>query len=139
MTQMFWNCSSLTSINFANFDSSSVQDMHLTFAGCIDLKELDLSTFDTSKVTTMYYMFTDCMNLTSLNLGHFDTSKVVTMEAMFCGLYSLKDLHILDIYELNHIKNKLLFQKEKQELQLNTRTALFQTQKLQLPKSGERS
>jgi surface protein len=37
------------------------------FQGCSSLTSLDLSNFDTSNVTAMASMFATCTNLTSLN------------------------------------------------------------------------
>ena len=41
--------------------------MNGMFYGCTSLTSLDLSNFDTSKVTNMGYMFQSCTNLTSLD------------------------------------------------------------------------
>ena len=84
MSDMFYECSNLTSIIFGdNFDTSNVTSMSEMFNGCNNLTSLNLSNFDTSKVTTMYSMFRNCSGLTSLDLSNFDTSNVTSMNAMF--------------------------------------------------------
>lgn len=74
---VFYNCSSLTSIeNLNQLDTSGVEDMHSMFYGCKNLTSLDLSSFDTSNVKTIYQMFDGCERLTSLDLSSFDTTKI---------------------------------------------------------------
>lgn len=51
---MFNNCSSLTSLDVANFDTAKVTDMSNMFYGCRKLTRLDISNFDTSHVTDLY-------------------------------------------------------------------------------------
>ena len=58
------------------------------FSGCSSLTSLDLSNFDTSQVTSMAGMFSECSSLTILDLSSFDTSKVTghyAMMNMFCN------------------------------------------------------
>ena len=68
---MFYNCISLTSINFNNFDTSKVVDMEEMFNGCSSLTSLDLSGFDTSLVTWIDHLFNGCINLEYINLKNF--------------------------------------------------------------------
>ena len=80
---IFYNCSSLTSLDLSGWDTSSVDSMGAMFYGCSKLTSLDLSHFDTSMVTGMANMFSDCSSLTSLDLSGFDTSKVNDARFMF--------------------------------------------------------
>ncbi|MBR6034301.1 MAG: BspA family leucine-rich repeat surface protein [Clostridia bacterium] len=57
MSGMFYDCSSLTSLDLSNFNTSNVTDMSNMFCNCISLESLDLSSFDTSNVTNMSFMF----------------------------------------------------------------------------------
>ncbi len=84
----------LQTITFANFDTSEVTKMNGMFYNCTSLTSLDLSTFNTSKVTNMFSMFNRCSSLTSLDLSNFDTSKVTDMDAMFNGCSSLTSLNL---------------------------------------------
>ena len=88
---MFFNCSSLESLDLSNFDTSNVTDMSSMFDDCHSLSSLDLSNFDTSNVTSMWGMFYYCSSLSSLDLSSFDTSNVTSMGDMFsfCPLSSL--------------------------------------------------
>ncbi|EMW5404061.1 BspA family leucine-rich repeat surface protein, partial [Enterococcus faecalis] len=97
MSNMFFNCTSLISIDTSNFDTSKVTNMSGMFEtsimpGLSSLRFLDVSNLDTSNVTDMSKMFLDCNSLTYLNLSNFDTSKVTNMSSMFYGCNSLNKL-----------------------------------------------
>ena len=63
MSDMFWQCSGLTSLDVSGWDTSKVTNMNQMFHGCNKLETLDLSGWDTSKVTTMNGMFNSCSKL----------------------------------------------------------------------------
>ncbi len=92
MSEMFSDCSSLTSLNVSSFVTSKVTNMRSLFNGCSALTSLDLSNFDTSNVTDMSNMFYVCTKLTELDLSNFDTSKVTTMRNMFSYCSSLSTI-----------------------------------------------
>ncbi len=94
MSNMFYQCYYLTSLDLSSFDTSNVTDMTSMFEYCNNLSSLDLSNFDTSKVTSMSYMFYSCNKLTSLDLTHFNTSSVTNMTSMFNGCNSLTSLDL---------------------------------------------
>jgi len=94
MKYMFLGCKSLTSLDLSNFDTSNVTDMSGMFQSCSSLTSLDLSNFDTSNVTSLRYMFEHCSSLTSLDLSNFDTSNVTTMGVMFAYCSSLTSLDL---------------------------------------------
>ena len=89
-TGMFWDCSSLKSLDLSGLDASKVTDMSRMFAGCSSLKFLDLPSLDASSVTDMSLMFYGCSSLTSLDLSGLDASKVTNMWRMFYGCLSLR-------------------------------------------------
>jgi surface protein len=60
--------------------------MHGMFSGCSSLTSLDLSNFNTSNVKDLSYMFYNCSSLTSLNLSNFNTNNVVNIMLIFWGL-----------------------------------------------------
>ena len=94
MNSMFYNCSSLTSLDLSNFDTSNVNNMNAMFYGCNKLTSLDLSNFNTSKVTVVVDMFYGCSKLASLDLSSFNTSNVTSMHEMFRGCSSLTSLDL---------------------------------------------
>ena len=91
---MFYNCNSLTSLNLSGFNTSNVTDMYEMFYNCSSLTSLNLSNFNTRNVTSMRSMFDYCSSLTSLNLNSFNTSNVTTMSSMFRNCSSLTSLNL---------------------------------------------
>ena len=94
MTNMFYNCSSLTSLDLASFNTGNVTDMGWMFRECISLTSLDLTSFNTGNVTDMGWMFFGCSSLTSLDLTSFNTGNVTDMGGMFWGCSSLTSLDL---------------------------------------------
>lgn len=94
MQNMFYYCSSLTSLDLSKFSTGNVTNMDSMFNGCRLLTSLDLSSFNTSNVTNMRFMFGGCSSLTSLDLSKFSTSNVTNMNSMFYGCTALKNLDI---------------------------------------------
>ena len=92
MNSMFFNCSSLTSLDLRTFNTQEVEDMSGMFSGCEALESLDVSSFNTENVVNMSYMFNWCSSLKSLNLTIFNTSKVTDMRFMFYHCESLETL-----------------------------------------------
>ena len=66
MSSMFRDCSALTTLDIANFDTKNVTNMSDMFYRCEALATLDLSNFDTKNVTDMRYMFYQCYALTTI-------------------------------------------------------------------------
>ncbi len=94
MIRMFYNCSSLTSLDVSNFDTSNLTDLRSMFYGCSSLTSLDLSNFDTSKVTDMSSIFYECGSLIMLDLSNFNTSNAIDMRDMFNRCNSLTILNV---------------------------------------------
>ena len=101
MNWMFYSCSSLTSLNLSNFNTFNVTDMSNMFCSCSSLTTLDLSSFNTSNVTDMSWMFCNCSSLTALNLSSFNTSNVTDMNLMFQLCYSLTSLNLNNFNTFN--------------------------------------
>ena len=81
---------SVTSINFNNFDTSKVTNMSYMFRNCELLTSLDLSNFNTSNVTNMSYMFNGCSKLVSICVKDlWDISNVFASGNMFYGCTSI--------------------------------------------------
>ena len=107
MTEMFYNCKNLTSLNLKNFDTSNVTNMNTMFFHCEDLTSLNLTSFDTSNLTSMYYMFSCCSSLTNLDLSSFDTNNVTDMTDMFskCNSLTNLDLNSFDTSNVTKMNN----------------------------------
>ncbi len=94
MDALFRNCSSLTSLDLSGFNTQNVKGMRFMFGGCSSLTSLDLSNFNTQNVTEMDYMFDNCSSLTSLDLSRFNAQNVTGMENMFYNCSSLTSLDL---------------------------------------------
>ena len=91
---MFSGCSSLTSLDLSNFNTTNVESMGAMFFNCTKLSSLNVSSFDTSNVNNMYRLFSGCSSLTSLDLSNWDASNVDYNNAndMFKNCSELKTL-----------------------------------------------
>ena len=90
MSDMFYNCTSLTTVHL--FNTSSVTNMGGMFYWCTSLTSVAL--FDTSSVTNMNSMFQNCTSLTSVPL--FNTSSVTYMGSMFHDCSSLTSVPLFN-------------------------------------------
>ena len=94
MSRMFMGCSALKELDLSGFNTGSVANMNNMFAYCSALATLDLSGFDTKNVTDMSSMFYGCKNLSEINLGGFDTKSATTFANMFYGCASIRELDL---------------------------------------------
>ena len=94
MSDMFYGCTSLETLDISKLDTSNVTDMSSMFDSCKVLKTMDMGNLDTSKVTNMSDMFDGCTSLETLDMGKLNTSNVTNMSSMF---YQCKALKMLDI------------------------------------------
>ena len=94
MSDMFLDCSSLTSLDLSGFKTDNVKKMYSMFGGCSGLTSLDLSGFNTDNVTAMGAMFSGCTGLTSLDVSGFRTDNVTDMRAMFFGCLFLRTIYV---------------------------------------------
>ena len=101
MSSMFFNCSSLTSLDVTHFNTANVTDMMSMFSNCSSLTSLDVTHFNTAKVTNMRSMFSSCSSLTSLDVTHFNTANVTDMSSMFYSCSSLASLDVTDFNTAN--------------------------------------
>ena len=88
--QTFGGC--VEQIDFGTgFNTANVTTMSNMFADCTNLTSLDISGFNTANVTDMSYMFSYCRNLENLNLSNLNLQSVTTMAGMFsrCGVQTL--------------------------------------------------
>lgn len=79
-------CWGLTTVDFANLDTSRTTNMQRMFNGCFDLASLDLTGWDTSKVTHANYMFQSCSSLTSPKSTLRQRSKDCLPKSRFLGM-----------------------------------------------------
>lgn len=105
MSDMFFDCARLKSIDLSKFNTTKVKTMKNMFYGFgsyIDPSNpfnkvyptLDLSHFNTSSVRDMEGMFANCSLIKNLDVSSFNTSNVTSMRAMFGGCSSLSELNL---------------------------------------------
>ena len=107
MSEMFYDCRDLTTIDLSSFNTSKVTEMNDMFCGCSSLTSLDLSSFNTSKVTEMIGMFYGCSSLISLDLSSFNTSNVTTMNNMFASSRLLSSITFGDKFTTSEVTDML--------------------------------
>ena len=107
MGHMFSSCSSLTSLDVTHFNTAKVTNMGSMFYSCSSLASLDVTHFNTANVTNMSHMFSSCSSLTSLDVAHFNTAKVTDMKFMFSSCSSLISLDVTHFNTANvtHMNN----------------------------------
>ena len=109
MSYMFYNCSSLTSLDVTHFNTANVTNMSYMFYNCKALTSLDVTHFNTANVTNMGYMFYICSSLTSLDVTHFNTAKVTDMRYMFSSCSSLTSLDVTNFNTANVANMSYMF------------------------------
>ena len=109
MSEMFSNCSGLTSLDVSNFKTDNVTDMSYMFSGCWNITRLDVSGFNTEHVTNIGYMFEGCSNLTSLDVSGFKTDNVWGMYGMFAHCSNLKNLDVSRFNTANVTDMRFMF------------------------------
>ena len=108
-SNMFQNCTNLTSINTYGWNTATVTDMSYIFSGCELLSSVKLNNINTSSVTDMSYMFNDCSSLTSLDLSSFDTTKTTNMTSMFYGCTGITTLDLTNFDTTNITSSSNMF------------------------------
>lgn len=94
-SQMFYNCSKLTSLDLSSFSTANMTNMSYMFCECAKLDSLNISdSFSTENVTNTSYMFSRCKALTSIDVSGFNTAKVTNAKYMFSECQSLTSLDV---------------------------------------------
>lgn len=106
----FWGMKNLKSIvGIENLNTSNVKYMDCMFYDCSSLESIDLSHFDTRNVKTMASMFMNCSSLESVDISKFDTSNLYGFGGglmnMCKGCYNLRtfkaqNLNITDLWDM---------------------------------------
>ena len=94
MTSMFGNCSSLTSLDVSNFDTSKVTSINSMFDNCSKLTSLDLSGWDTSSVTDIRRVFALCEKLQNLDISGWVIQNITSTRAIVASCKSLQTLDL---------------------------------------------
>ena len=111
MSYMFAGCSSLTSLDLSNFDTSNVKSMAGMFGEAIVVHfEYDEET-GRPKPQPLRTKISSCDKLTQIKLNSFDTSNVIDYSAMFSDCSSIVTIDLSSFsYNTNaHIMNGDIF------------------------------
>ena len=91
--RMFAGCQSLTSIKLPTTTLQlPIKHMNNMFYDCSSLNTLDLSNFKMPNALDISYMFYGCSKLTILKLPNFISSKIININSIFGGCNSLTSL-----------------------------------------------
>lgn len=118
MTEMFYDCESLTALNLSGWYMKNVKYASGMFCGCKNLKKLKIGTAWISNDDArgnakamqkapdnadgdMSYMFAGCSSIDSLDLRGLNTQNVRNLEYMFGGWYEMKDGFAVYNYDYN--------------------------------------
>ena len=104
MSYMFYQCSSLINIDSSYLNSQNVKNMRYAFCNCTSLINIDLTYFNTQNVEDMCGMFSGCEALTDINLSFFNTQNVKIMNHMFSFCSSLVDVDLSN-FNLHNVKS----------------------------------
>ena len=96
MSYIFYDSSSLTSLNLSNFNNNNVKDMSRMFSDCSSLISLNLSNFNTFNVKYMGNMFNNLNKNCKLICND---ERIKNMFCMFYGLNKKWKLY-LDLFLL---------------------------------------
>ena len=113
MSNMFYICSGLISLDVTHFNTENVKNMSNMFYGCSGLISLDVTHFNTENVTSMLNMFYSCSSLTSLDVTNFNTANVTDMSNMFSNCRNLTTIYVSDKFVINNKNYSLFFGCEK--------------------------
>ena len=137
MSNMFYQCINLTSLDLSSFDTSAVKNMANMFNNCKNLTSLDLSSFDTSSVTTIYQMFNYCTSLASLLLGpnFFKTKSVTSIDFSACSAW-VGDTVVTSLVTNSYDRAAAGLSVMTFQLHANTKAALTDEQKAAITAKG---
>ena len=101
MNDIFFDCSSLITLDLSSFNTINVEYMNFMFMGCFSLRSINLSSFNTINVINMSNMFFCCESLKHLDLSSFKTPNLVGMDCIFNGCTQLESIDMTNFTTIN--------------------------------------
>jgi surface protein len=102
---LFYDTTNMKSVDFTNFDSSSVTDVSLLFCRS-GVSSINFNNFKTANITRCSYMFSECTGISSLNVSKFRlTSTTTDISYMFDGCYNLKTISGINYWDVSGVTN----------------------------------
>lgn len=87
---MFYNCSSLTTLNMGTWHPTALANTSYMFYNCSQLAQIDAGVFSDNGFTNVSYMFQNCASVEFLDVSAWDMTTVTNATSMFSGCTSLK-------------------------------------------------
>ena len=109
MGQMFFGCSSLTSLDLPYLTGNNAQNIDNMFKGCISLTYLNIKNFEGRNVKRMGNMFANCKSLISLDMSNFKTTNLEYMDNVFNGCINLQYINLNQITILSNTNIDSIF------------------------------
>lgn len=103
-SNMFYNCSSLTSFDMSHFNLAKAKDMSFMFYRCEGLKEIKLGdNLHTDSVTNMQRLCYGCTSLASFDFSKLNTKSVTNFQYMFyqCTSLTTADISTFDLSQVD--------------------------------------
>ena len=98
----FYGCAFLTEIEgIEHLNTEYVTNMSEMFYDCAALTSLDLSSFVTENVTTTKGMFEKCSSLTTLDIRNFHPGNLTNTNAMFRSCSELQSIFAVELFTKN--------------------------------------
>jgi len=91
MADMFYNCSSLTSIDLSNFDTSKVEIMEYMFYACTKLEYINLKYFTENESLTVKDFFYDVPDNIVICLNENNTKILTELKKINCYVIDCSD------------------------------------------------
>ena len=105
MSQLFWGCINLETVNISGWKTPNLTDMTSMFDSCNSLKKITgIESLDTSNVTNMFAVFQLCKSLKELDLSRWDTHNVTELNSAFNGCGNLEKLNV-STWDVSQVTN----------------------------------
>ena len=116
LDNLFYGCESLkTVINLNDIKTLPIINMSYMFYNCSSIESIDLSFFNTSSVQNMISIFQNCKSLKYLDISHFDLGNLKSnsnINNMFRNVDNLKYINVYNAQDPNKLLLKHNYQKK---------------------------
>lgn len=96
LSNMFRNCSALTTVDISSWDAPNATSMVYMFDGCVALETVNMGGVDLSNVQPIHGLFRYAEKLKTINLRNTNPKNATTMNNLFSGCKSLSEIDLRD-------------------------------------------
>ena len=116
---MFEDCSSLTSVDLSDFDTSKCTNFSGMFRNCSSMEEIGLRSMDLGNAVTLDSMFEGCSSLRSADLsGSSFKAEEVSAASMFYGCGSLEEVTVPESLNINDCSYGMFYTDEMRRIRV---------------------